>query len=52
MAKIRAGKVKPKAYFGDDAEANELYHAYKAAKEVGMEAQKGHAMEVSRSRWC
>lgn len=40
MAKIRAGKVKPKAYFGDDAEANELYHAYKAAKKLEWKRKK------------
>ena len=34
MAKVRAGKVKPKDVFDGDAESNELYHAYKAAKKL------------------
>ena len=34
MAKLKAGKVVPKKIFGDDAEANTLYHEYKAAKRI------------------
>lgn len=44
MAKVKAGKVKTKKYFGEDQEANLVLHAYKAAKKLEWQRKKD-------SRW-
>lgn len=39
MAKVRAGKVAPKNILGD-VEADEILHAYKAAKKLDWQRKK------------
>lgn len=47
MSKARAGKIFPRVIYPDDVHANELLHAYKAAKRLAI-AKKDRRWKLAK----